>query len=488
MKRAAPEKNATAADAIAVGQTSVICAADSQNVSDFVIAVRVSPTGYLAALFLFSLIAGFLFYLNQSIAGSLLLAAVWLTLPPLAWFDRVKFDGQALSRTGFLPRLWNKLLRQPQRLKLADIEHIETQAIRALRSGGRVFYRYRCEVRGGDQFFAFASGGAAFRQFVRALFSVVVEDKLDARSLELRDYLASTKETEKIINKLQLPSADVAENALKTVRVNDKMRQIKRSLWHSEHRQSETAEHLHLLRQVANQLRLGGNLAQSLEAFRRALFVAPADGWLLLEFSRGLHSYASAARQKQLMRRAFAALRLAVRHGFDNARLLVRIGESYFQFGDYAAAEKVFRRALEIEKDNFRALHGLAEVALSEGKLAHVAHNYQAAAGSAVADEALKQWAQNEAEYFTLLNLDENYMEAELTRINWLHSADRGSRICLRLTIVGLATVLMGTFFDAQIAQIGLAIAGATAILWLLLSFAVGILAARSPVDEDEED
>jgi tetratricopeptide (TPR) repeat protein len=322
---------------------------------------------------------------------------------------------------------------------------------------------------------------------VRRLFPLVLEDKLDARSLELRDFLTDPKETGTHAEALHLPSADVAESALKTIRKTDSMRRLKQNLWQRESRQAEAASQVSQLRQVANELRLSGNLAQSLEAFRRALFVAPNDGWLLLEFARALHSYANTSRQIKLMRRAVAALKLAAHASSDNAKLLARIGESYFQFGETKRAEKTFRQALEIDADNFRAYCGLAETALNDGKLAHVVHHYQAAVRTAN-DEAAKTWARAEADYFSLLNTNEDYMEAEFTRISWLHNTERGSRVCLRLTILGLGVVMFGVFFDDAITELGLALAAGTAIFWIVLSLTGKLLQTRSELAEDEEE
>jgi tetratricopeptide (TPR) repeat protein len=484
MRKAAPQKvSEIAADGSAAAAGSETGAARLSQIEQ----VRVSPGGYFAALFLFSLLAGFLSYFELNVVSLILIGAAWLVFPVLAWFDRITFDGEALRRTGILPRLSGKIFNQPQKLKISDIEQIETQAVRALQSGGRVFYRYRTEVRGAGLIFDFASGGKSFRRMVRRLFPLIPEDKLDARSLELRDFLTDPKETGTRAEALQLPSTETAENALKTVRKNDRMRRLKRDLWQHEDRQAEAANQALQLRQVANELRLSGNLAQSLEAFRRALFVKPNDGWLLLEFARALHSYASASRQAKLMRRAFAALRLAALVSSDNAKLLARIGESYFQFGETKRAEKAFRRALELDAENFRAYCGLAETALNEGKLAHVVHHYQAAARTAH-DEAGKAWARNEADYFSLLNNNEDYMEAEFTRISWLHNTERGSRICLRLTILGLGVVLLGVFLDDTITQLGLAIAAGTALFWLILSLAGKLLQTRCELDDEAED
>jgi tetratricopeptide (TPR) repeat protein len=247
---------------------------------------------------------------------------------------------------------------------------------------------------------------------------------------------------------------------------------------------SEKAE---TLRRVANELRLAGNLRQSLEAFRRALLIAPGNGWLLFEFARGLHSYAGTQKDSRLVRRAKAALRLAEERAENNAALLARIGETWFQYDETDRAEKVFRRVAAIETDNFRASNGLAEINLTAGKLAHVIHHFQASARAAN-DDALRGWARNEADYFARLNTNDNYLDAELARINRLHDAQTGGRTCLRLSLVGLLTALFGIVAaDDLIVQIGLAIAAVTAVLWLLLIVSAKLLIPRTVPDTDEQ-
>lgn len=80
---------------VPTGKTAASAFAD-----DF-ISIRVSPNSYFIALFLTTFLSGFLIYLEQDFFAVWLLAASWLTLPLLAYTDRITFDGKRLARTGF---------------------------------------------------------------------------------------------------------------------------------------------------------------------------------------------------------------------------------------------------------------------------------------------------------------------------------------------------------------------------------------------------
>jgi len=292
-----------------------------------------------------------------------------VVLPLLLWTDRIVFDGKKITRTGVVPRFWNWFNNQPKALKLSDVEQVETQALRALKRGGNVFYRYRTSVSGKGKNFAFASGGEDYRLMVRKLFSMVSLDTLDNRSIELRDYLSEPKETLMKAEFAKLPSSDVLENSINEFQEADRNLRSKRRTREISEREIEKANYL---RRLGNELRLSGNLLQALEAFRRALVLNPSDAWLIFEFARCLNSYASSEHNRKLERKAKAALRLAeIRAGRDG-ELLSRLGESYFQYGDWERARVAFQKALSVAAESFRSVRGLAEIALREGKIAHI--------------------------------------------------------------------------------------------------------------------
>ncbi len=447
------------------------------------ISIRVLPNSYFIALFLTTFFSGFLIYLEQDLAGMLLFGASWLIFPFLAWTDRITFDGKRLTRTGFLPRFWASLNNSKYRLKIADIEQVETQALRALKRGGNVFYRYRTSVNGKDLKFAFASGGEEYRQMIYKLFALLSENTLDNRSIELRDYLREPKETLMKAEFAKIPSVDVLEVSLNELKVADKNLRAKNKQLSDE--ELEKADYLHRL---ANELRLSGYLLQSLEAFRRALFLNPKDAWLIFDFARCLHSFAGAERDKKLGRKAFAALRLAEKRGQDDGEMLERLGESYFQYGDWRRAEKVFQKALEAVETSFRSVRGLAEIALREGKIAHVIHHF-ATANRLAETPALRRWTQGETDYFSRLNADDDYMEMEVSRVNLLEGLERSKKTSLHVAMLGFPAIILGvTLENNLITNIGWAISCIALVVWMGVILGQNLLSSRVPMDFETEE
>lgn len=444
------------------------------------ISVRVSPNSYFAAFFLITFFSGFLVFHKQDIAAAFLCLINWILIPTLALNDKIVFDGKSLFRTGFFPRIWAKIKQHPEKLRISQVEQVETQALRALKRGGNVFYRYRTAIQGNNLRFSFASGNEDYRRMVEQIFKILPIDILDNRSIELRDYLSEPKEVLMKAEFARIPSTEVLEDSADEISV--KLRRSREKSKTADE-QTEKADELRLL---ANELRLSGNLLQSLEAFRRALFLKPFDAWLIFEFARCLHSYANVERNQKLLHKAGAALRLAEKRAGQDNVLLARIGESYFQYGDWERAKKCFNNALNLSTKNFRAVRGLAEIALREGKIAHVIHHFAIAAQFAVTP-ALRRWAQSETDYFSRLNNDEEYMGTEIKRINRLEKIERGRATSMRLTIVGIVIVLLGLLFDETIANIGWALSTAALGVWLFLLISRNLLLKRSSLAKPED-
>lgn len=447
--------------------------------------IRVSPGGYFTALFVASFFSSFLLYLEWNTAGFTLLAASILILPFLALTDRIRFDGRRVRRTGLLPRLVLRAFGSRDRLRLKDIEQVETQAQRAIKRAGSVQYRYRTSFRGKGVDFSFASGGEAYRKMIRAVLPKLPSEVLDNRSLEIRDYLDERRSVLKRARSSNIPSGDVLENALRDLR----SKKNERSPVVSDIVGPIESDKADGLRTLANELRISGSFLQAVEAFRRALVIKPKDPWLLYEFARCLHSFAGSERDDRLERRAEAMLRLAERRAGDDPDLLARLGESYFQIGDWRRAAQVFKRAVDRFGSNFRSVRGLAEIALREGKIAHVIHNF-AAANRLTDSSALKRWTKGEIDYFSRLNEDDEYMELEVSRVNLLDSLERAKRTSLRVSIAGLPVILIGLLFtDDLIANIGWAISVIGVSVWLGMSIGRKMLEPRIPfelLDEKE--
>jgi tetratricopeptide (TPR) repeat protein len=316
---------------------------------------------------------------------------------------------------------------------------------------------------------------------VQCLFSLVPDEKLDARSRELRDYLADPKSLREMTKLLRVAPSSVLEGALPDFRLRENKRRGD-SLYAESHELSiSEKERGRLLRLVANQLRAAGRLRESAEAFRRALLVAPQDGWLLYEFARFLRSQASALADARLLSRSRASLRLAARHASQDSQLLSRIGESFFEFGDVNRASRLFRLSLDVQPRSFRAETGLAEIALRNGKLAHVIHHYQSAARIAP-DEAAARFARREAVYYALLNDDDEYLSAELKRINWLQTLQLVRRWSARIMLTSVFLALGGAFLDGaglDLSSIGWSLTASSLAAWFIAHLLYKLLSHR---------
>ncbi len=460
-------------------------AAETQSASvlETALTVRVSPHTYFTVLLLGTFFSALLFYLERDLFGIILFGISW-TLPFFALKDHVGFDGKRLFRTGILPRMWCWLNASRYRLKIKDIEQVETQAIRAVKRGGNIFYRYRTIVRGKGVSVAISSGGEDYRRIIKSILPRLPDNVLDNRSIELRDHLADPKETLMRAEFSRIPPADVLESSFKSIGTRGK-RIATTPFVLTDHPEEEKADDL---RSLANELRLSGYLFQALEAFRRALLLRPSDARLLFEFARCLHSFASVQRSDKLERRALAALRLSERRAADDGELLVRLGEWYFQIGEWRRAGNVFRNALERVGENFRSARGLAEIALRDGKIAHVIHHFSAA--SRIADTpSLRRWSKSETEYFSHLNSDNEYMELEIGRVNMLETVENSKKTSLRIAFFAFPLIVVGVLFeDPLVANIGWAISTVALLIWAGMNMTSRLLGQRIPYDLVESD
>lgn len=439
--------------------------------------VRVSPGGYLVATSIFTFVATLLLRAQYDLASLFTVALAWIITPTLAFTDRLSFDGHVLTRSGIIPRVTRLISGRSLSLCLDEIERVETSAVRTLRRNGRVRYRYRSEIFGKGSSFVFSSGGNSYRQMVRTLFPLLGYDKVDARSSELRDYLTDSRTLRANLELLHIAPEVVLEGATSDLQLN-----LKKESRHKRAGSGEPSvldlERGRLLRLAANELRAAGRLRESAEAFRRALLVIPREGWLIYEYARYLRSQAGAQRNARLMRRSRAGLRLALRRAGDDAPLLSRIGESFYEYGELEQAARAFRHALEVNPRAFRAEIGLAEVALRTGKLAHVVHHYDAAARIAP-DEAIARYARRESDYYARLNNDDDYLVAELRRINWLQNLQRAKRLASRMTLASVMLALVGPSLDDAIESVGWSLASSSLIAWIGVSLITRFLVPR---------
>jgi tetratricopeptide (TPR) repeat protein len=448
------------------------------------ISIRVSPGAYFGVLLFASFLTAFLLYLGLEISAAVVFVGAWLIVPVLAFCDRIVFDGRRLRRTGLAFRLVSRAFGVRDRLKLSDVEQVDSQTIRTIKRGGRVTYRYRTSFHGKGVVFSINSGGEAYRRLVRAVLPNLSGDTMDARSIELRDYLAEPDEVLKKAQRSRIPPSDVLENSLADLHPRRSNTAVPKFRGDSEADPTEIED----LRRLGNELRLTGSLLRAIEAFRRALLLAPRDAWLLYDLARCLLSYSGAERDERLERRAVAMIRLAERRAGGDGELLARIGESYFQIGDWRRAASVFKTAIGAVGESFRSLRGLAEIALREGKIAHVIHNF--AAANRLADtSSLRRWTLAEMEYFSRLNEDDEYMELEVSRVNLLDTLDRVRRSALRFVLLGLPVIAAGLLLeDSLIANIGWGVSILALCIWILVVAGKQMLQRRIPFEIVDAD
>ena len=441
------------------------------------ISVRVIPVNYLIGLLLASFFGAFLLYLELGMPAYVLLAVVWTLIPALALTDRIVFDGRRIRRSGLIPKLTAKLTSTRDRIKLSDIEHVQTNVLRTIKRGGNLIYTYKTSFQGKGKAFTIQSTGANYRRFVEAVFPNLNESLLDQRSVDLRDHFEDRAEVKKRARAAEIPPADILEGSLK--------KPFHRKGSDLSVQSEEKAFELHRL---ANELRVIGLMPQAIEAFRRAVLLMPKNARLLFDFALCLRSYAASSRDRDVERKALAMMRLAERRAGDDGDLLTEIGESYFQFGEWRRAGTTFRKAIERAGERFRSLIGLAELALHEGKIAHVIHNFSAARDLAETP-ATKRWATHEIDYFSRLNDDEEYMELEISRMNLLDTLGVARGSAMRIAILGFPVIVIGILFDEHlVANVGWAVSLVSLAVWTTVILLSHMLAARIPYELVEDD
>lgn len=433
---------------------------------------------YIAVSFIVVFVAGLVWRLGYGGIASVFLSVSWIGIIAFAFSDRIVIARRRIARGGLLPRAVAELTGRSRRLKFSDVEQIETFAVQRFKRGTRVFYSYRTFVRGRDAEFVFRSDRRLYGRVIEEILSNVQDDVLDIRSLELRDYFADRRDVLERVRASEIPRGDVLESSWRATRAHTPKYRVSRAP-----EQPADPQRAENLRRLANELRIAGFLVQSLEAFRRAVLLQPRNGWLLFEFGRCILSLAASERDEKLKRRGFAMLRLAERRAGRDAELLSRLGESYFHAGSEPRAAASFRRMSETVGACFRSVRGQAELALREGKFAHVIHNFSRA-NTLSSVPALRRWTAAEIIYFTRLNGDEEYLGLEIGRLSLADTFDKFRNSSVPIAATGIAIIFAGTLSgDPPIADVGWTVAGVALVFWILAGAVVRILAARIPVD-----
>ena len=440
------------------------------------IAVRIAPVNYLVVLLLSSFVSAFLLYIGRDTWALGLLAVAWAVVVFMALTDRIVFDGRRIRRTGIPFRLWAYLTATRDRIKISDVEMVQTSILRTIKRGSNLIYTYRTTIHGKGKTFTVHSNRGSYGDFIDAVLPGLKDDLLDRRSIELRDHYAERTAVRRMARAASIPSAEILEDSFSGRNVQ--------SVTVPGGQAVPDPDRASFLHSLANQLRISGFLPQAVEAYRRAALMTPGNAVLLHDFALCLKSYAGLRRDARVERRAKAMMRLAERRAHDDGELLSRIGESYFQFGDWRRASAVFRKAVDRTGERFRTLIGLAEVSLHEGKIAHVIHNFTAAC-SIARTPGLKRWTRQELDYFSRLNDDEEYMELEISRLNLIDTLEAVKRSTLRIALIGFPAILFGILLeDRLVADIGWAVSLISLAVWAIAILGIHTLSARIPYDQ----
>jgi tetratricopeptide (TPR) repeat protein len=372
--------------------------------------------------------------------------ACWALLVAIALFaafDRIEFDGQLIRHRGPLAFLLAHLFRSRRHLAVSDIEAITTETTRLSFATGDARISYHTRISGAGVEIVVRSHRSTYEQFIKALFRAAGPHKLDPRSFEIYEYF----ETGNALKGSPILKSDIA------------------------------AMPAPALRRIGNSLKLAGKLAQASSYFRVAYEKEPRNPQLLYEMSRFFRSSAQ-NEDVRLLQRSDACLRLASRLAGDEADLIERIGEAFFERLDFKRASSCFHRALALDPARFRSNLGLAEIALRDGKLAHVAHFYNAAASST--DSALARMADREARYYGRLMDDDDFLEAELRRIR-ISNQLRWARRLAAMTF--FSAWLIGGIagrFSQMVENFGWAIMATSGLIWCAAFFSMRLVRRRS--------
>lgn len=445
------------------------------------VSIRAYAPFYAASACLFVFFGSLSVYLGFYLVGAFLFTIGLIVAPVLRATDRIIFDGRRLIRTGVIPRTWFRANGMRTSLKLKNMEQIDTIAAGSIKRGGRVRFLYRTSIFGNSPAMVFSGTGKRYRNMMRALLPNIDSQLLDRTSLKLKGHCVEPFEAVLAANELRIPPSDVlAPSIFKKVEVG-----------HHHQADVDTGTDKLLaerLRSVACQLSATGMLTRAFEAFRRALLIDRNNGWLLFEFAQNCSAVARIERNDDLQHRAAAALRLAERRANGDTELLERIGETYREYGYSRRAATAFQAAVDQIGNCFRALIGLAELALDEGKLAHVVHNFSAANRS-IENAALRRWAGAEAEYFSKLTEDVEYMEIEVSRLNLVEKLDRWRGIALRIAFYSIPLIFAGVIFtEPLVTDAGWLVSSLAFLSWAGMSIGFKMLSSRIPFDLVESE
>jgi Tfp pilus assembly protein PilF len=333
-------------------------------------------------------------------AGAWLFAAAYIALSLVFLCDKLVFDGATLKRRG--PGAW--LLAQlgkANALSLDQLEAISSYAARA----GRDRLHYQTIIFGNGLHWCIKSSEPQFQPFLKALGKAVNPHVLDPLSTELLLYWQEAEPPFKL-----------------TATSNSEANAYLIERW----------------RRKAIKLSFEGLHEAAASYFKIAREHAPHDAQIAYDIGRFLRRRALAAgalaeQGETHLLRAETYFRMAGRlaRSQQNARLLERVGEAFYEFHQLEAAQKYFELATKLDPVRPRANIGLAGIALqnAQGARAVYAYNQAARGAEAVGASGLAQLAARKSEYYERLMSDDQFLSAEasweaiLTQLKWARRA-----------------------------------------------------------------
>ncbi len=380
-------------------------------------------------------------------AGAWVFAGAYLVLSLGFLCDKIVFDGAQLQRCG--PGAW--LLAQLGKRRTLNLEEIEGISSYAGQAGGEGL-KFQTVILGAGVGWTIHSHEPTYQAFIKALFKAVNPQLLDPLSTELLLYWREAEP----------PFAPV--NGL-----------------------ARTARHLERWRRKAIKLSLDGLHEAAASYFKIAHEQAPQDAQIAYDIGRFLRRRAIALgamseRGEADLLRAETYFRMAGRlaRAQQNARILERVGEAFYEFHHFEAAQKYFELAAKVDPVRPRANIGLAGIALQNAQGARAIYSYNQAVHGAVAVGAigLSNLAARKSEYYERLLRDDAFLSAEASRGAILNQLKWARRVAL-MTFLGFWLLQLTSFeFLSSVRMLSREISATALILWVCTLAASQIMLA----------
>ena len=449
------------------------------------IKVRPPARDTVAALLLLGYFACLGAYLGYPTVAASIFAAVAAIIIAFGITTAVVFDGRRLyRRSPMLPVIITPMMQFPRRMRIREVEKVETSELRPIKRGRNAIYRHRTTFHSKGNTISVTSGSRNFALLLRSVLPLLPAEVLDRRSAELSELYSGKGSISARAAASGIPPADVLEGSLRGEgnRIFPRIKKDRTSVLLSADRYDE-------LRAVARELRVSGSLVRAIESYRRLASSNPYDAAMVFEFAVCLSAFADLDKDSPARREGSVLFRFAERLAAGDRTILEKIVAEYIESGDWHRAEILAGRVTEKFGPSYRSLVQKAEIALNEGKMAHVVLDLSRAADVAPIP-ALKNWAEDEADYFRRLSGDDDYVALELSRLNLGDSIERSKRMAVNVAVMAIPLMMTGMFFeDSLLADVGWAVSAVAFAIRVILVPLGGMFRKRiAPEMIDRDD